>query len=335
MDNLGLQFYIPRSYNSYSSNPFINYSGSLYSSPFYNSSYNFGYNTFSFIPDLSFYNLLNRPAFNNFGYNQSYTSGYGSYQPLFNTMPSYNSLSNYGGYNYLTSGNTFDRLINLSSLQNPTFNFQTNYTQNPFFTPVQNQNFNEPSSIDRTKDTEIDLSSNDKIHTDGQLIDRKSKGYGSEFLKKVKKISKEIHCNYRDLLGVMYAESGIKTDISSSKSRATGLIQFMPKTAESLGTTVEELKKMTPLQQLDYVEKFLKMTKKMAGFSDNQRLSAGQLYAIVFMPAKAKQEVFTKSGEKAYEWNKGLDLNKDGRITMTELGQRVKDKYVSDKSFLA
>ena len=133
----------------------------------------------------------------------------------------------------------------------------------------------------------------------------------------------------------MNSESGIKSDAVNKQSNATGLIQFMPKTAQGMGTSVERLKKMTPLEQLDYVEKFLKTTKKQAGFSENAKLSAGQLYALVFMPAKAKQEVFTTKGEKAYNWNKGLDLNKDGKITMTELGQRVISSRVSDSSFLA
>ena len=40
-------------------------------------------------------------------------------------------------------------------------------------------------------------------------------------------------------------------------SGATGLIQFMPETAKGLGTTTDELAKMTRTEQMKYVEKFL------------------------------------------------------------------------------
>src|SRR5690554_3587730 len=41
-------------------------------------------------------------------------------------------------------------------------------------------------------------------------------------------------------------------------SGATGLIQFMPKTAIGLGTTVEALARMTAVEQLDYVRMYFK-----------------------------------------------------------------------------
>jgi len=42
---------------------------------------------------------------------------------------------------------------------------------------------------------------------------------------------------------------------NAAGSEATGLIQFMPSTAKALGTTVEKLERMTPVEQLDYVKK--------------------------------------------------------------------------------
>jgi hypothetical protein len=38
-------------------------------------------------------------------------------------------------------------------------------------------------------------------------------------------------------------------------SGAVGLIQFMPSTAKGLGTSTEALKKMSAVQQLDFVKK--------------------------------------------------------------------------------
>ena len=131
----------------------------------------------------------------------------------------------------------------------------------------------------------------------------------------------------------MNSESGLNSKAVNPHGGATGLIQFMPKTAEGLGTSTAALKAMTPLEQLDYVEKFLVQNKKSAGFSSSARLSGGDLYALVFLPGRAKRDVLTTSNEKYYTWNKGLDANKDGQITKTELNQRVARKCINESIF--
>ena len=67
--------------------------------------------------------------------------------------------------------------------------------------------------------------------------------------------------------------------------------------------------------------------KKAAGIPDGQRLEAGQLYALVFLPAYANREVLTTSGEKYYSANSGLDTDRNGDISISDLTQRVKGKY--------
>lgn len=144
-----------------------------------------------------------------------------------------------------------------------------------------------------------------------------------EACKQIDEMSKRLNMSSKDLKGLIYSESGGNPQAVNKHSGATGLIQFMPKTAAALGTSTEALKRMTAEQQLPYVEKYLKMSKKNAGFDANHQLSAGELYALVFMPAKAKKEVLCSSGTKAYSLNRGLDRNRDGRITITELGSRI------------
>jgi hypothetical protein len=69
------------------------------------------------------------------------------------------------------------------------------------------------------------------------------------------------------LLATMDVESKLRPDVWGSEvksggykgQKAVGLIQFMPDSAKNSGTTQEELAKMTPLQQLPYVEAFLRM----------------------------------------------------------------------------
>ena len=101
-----------------------------------------------------------------------------------------------------------------------------------------------------------------------------------------------------------------------------------------MGTSADALIKMDKIQQMKYVEKYLIKAKSAAGFDKNEKLSAGQLYALVFLPAKAKQEILAQRGEKYYTYNEGTDINKDGRITKSELDQRVQ-KFRVDESQLA
>ncbi|MBQ6516838.1 transglycosylase SLT domain-containing protein [bacterium] len=153
-----------------------------------------------------------------------------------------------------------------------------------------------------------------------------------EFMDKVVAISKRIGCDFKDLLGVMRAESGLNPAAVNKNGGASGLIQFMPKTARGLGTSVEAIRNMSAIQQLDYVEKFLINAKRSAGFSDGEKLSAGQLYALVFLPARAKQEVLTTSNEAYYRCNSATDTNGDGKITRSEMDARAKrfnvDQYI-------
>lgn len=220
-----------------------------------------------------------------------------------------------------------------SSIQNN--NFMDSYMSglqsimsNKKFVPVPAFNFPDLNPIVTSNPSETSTGAEANMNLKGS-------GYGPEFLNKVKQIAQRLHCNYKDLLGLMNSESGIKANARNKSSSATGLIQFMESTAKAMGTTTAALAAMSPIKQLDYVEKCIQMNKRMAGFSDNATLSAGDLYALVFLPARAKQSVVASAGEGYYSANKGLDTNKDGKITKDELGQRVINKRVSDSSFLA
>lgn len=155
------------------------------------------------------------------------------------------------------------------------------------------------------------------------------------FLDKTKDISQRIGCDYKDLLAVMNSESGLKSTARNPKGGATGLIQFMPATAKMLGTTTDELRKMSPTQQLDYVEKFFNMVKKSAGF-EGKRLSGADLYALVFMPGRAKRDILTSASDgKTYSYNKGLDKDGDGHISKADLQRRVAACYVDESRVFA
>jgi LysM repeat protein len=109
----------------------------------------------------------------------------------------------------------------------------------------------------------------------------------------------------------------------------------MPSTAKGLGTSTEQLAKMTAIEQLDYVYEYFKgYTGKIHNVYD--------AYMVVFMPvAVGKDNDFilgikdsdqimpgTKSTcyGTVYAQNSILDINGDGIITKGEAAQRVIDK---------
>lgn len=193
-----------------------------------------------------------------------------------------------------------------------------------------------PSSSSLTNagddNAKIKTPSNQKSSADSN-IKNNSKKLGPEFLNRVKEIANNINCNYKDILALLNSESGLESTAVNRQTGATGLLQFMPKTAYELGTTTEKLLRMSPVEQLNYVEKYFKMVKKYAGFSSNQKLSSGDLYALTLLPKYAKNEVLTEKGRLSYKQNKGLDINKDGKITKTELSKRIENKKVDESIF--
>ncbi len=140
-----------------------------------------------------------------------------------------------------------------------------------------------------------------------------------EVNKRLFELANTLNSDPLDLITVMFAESALKTTAVNDSSNATGLIQWMPKTALGLGLTVEELKRMSILEQLDEVERYYKATGKVAyidGFMD--------LYLAVFWPAaigKGENYVLFRKGGKAYRQNSGVDMNKDGKITSKDLAE--------------
>lgn len=105
-----------------------------------------------------------------------------------------------------------------------------------------------------------------------------------EFANKLDKITNRIWANKEDLIKVMKAESWLNSRAINPISNATWLIQFMPSTAESLWTTVWELRKMSAVEQLDYVEKYF-----LANSNWQKLDSIEKLYQAVFYPLSLKK----------------------------------------------
>lgn len=146
-----------------------------------------------------------------------------------------------------------------------------------------------------------------------------------EFLRGVEAMAERLGTRPEFLMAVMSFETGGTFDtgvLNAAGSGATGLIQFMPATAAELGTSTEALARMSPVEQLEYVERYF-----------NNRSDPGDLgtlegvYTTVLhgSPRPDPDSVLFDSGA-AYSMNAGLDLNGDGRITSGEATAKVRER---------
>lgn len=128
-----------------------------------------------------------------------------------------------------------------------------------------------------------------------------------------------------DLMSCMAFESGESfspTVRNAAGSGAIGLIQFMPSTAQGLGTTTENLALLSAEDQLYYVQQyFAPNAHRIASLSD--------MYMAILLPKYIGQpddsQLFTQ-GTIAYRQNSGLDANSDGIITKAEATSLVASK---------
>lgn len=147
------------------------------------------------------------------------------------------------------------------------------------------------------------------------------------FRERVWWITDELRMNPDDLMACMAWEN-TETFSPSIKnaagSGAVGLIQFMPNTALSLGTTTDNLAKMSAEDQLNYVYKYFLPYK---GRLNN----LGDVYMAILWPngvGKTDSYILWSKGNSpvTFRQNSGLDANKDGTITRAECVSKVLSK---------
>jgi transglycosylase-like protein with SLT domain len=142
------------------------------------------------------------------------------------------------------------------------------------------------------------------------------------FKAKVIQISGNILVDPDFLMAAMAFESGqtFSPSVKNAQSGATGLIQFMPSTATTLGTSTAALAGMTAVDQLNYVEKYFNPYKgKLNTIED--------VYMAILWPnaiGKPNSFLLFSSPSTAYNQNSGLDANHDGKVTKEEAAAKVK-----------
>jgi len=128
------------------------------------------------------------------------------------------------------------------------------------------------------------------------------------------------------LFKLIWLESRGNPKAVNPKTYATGLIQFMPKTATKLGTSVFDLYYMNIENQLKYMDKYLEKFlkgKQVNNFTD--------LYLVIFYPyAITKEDNYIIGMEKSAKYaeivaqkNKIYDINNDGFITKYEVDKAI------------
>lgn len=153
-------------------------------------------------------------------------------------------------------------------------------------------------------------------------------GNNSEFERKVIAIANQLGIKPNWLMIVMNFESGLNSKAVNATSGATGLIQFMPATAQGLGTTTEELKNMTNIRQLDFVYSYLaRYAGKIHSLTD--------LYLCIFYPNAVGKENTYILGKRTNgvldqnnanliaRQNRIFDTNNDGFVTKSEVERYI------------
>jgi len=168
------------------------------------------------------------------------------------------------------------------------------------------------------------------------MIIRHTSDIDGGFFLGLEDIARELGAKARDMLAVMFSESGCRADAWNDNPKhlppekrwnASGLIQFMPATLTGLGWTKghAEFRKLNASQQLPYVRRYYLPHRGHLG-------SVGGLYVATFLPALVRHAgdpnfvLTAKAGPLpwAYAPNAVFDRNGDLAITVGELEDAVR-----------
>lgn len=131
-------------------------------------------------------------------------------------------------------------------------------------------------------------------------------GIDQAFAASIESLGNDLGVDPMYLANTMYAESRLNTSIENEAgSGAMGLIQFMPETAKNLGTTTDELSRMTPVEQMEYVRKYFSADNLGAGRLRDLRNDPSQhnVNMAVFLPSMIGKPLDTQIPQKYWRQN--------------------------------
>ncbi len=149
------------------------------------------------------------------------------------------------------------------------------------------------------------------------------------FKDKVNEVSEKLQIPSDWLMAVMHSESRFDASVENKKgSGATGLIQLMPHTCTDFDITIEQLRNLNHVDQLDYVYDYLNTVREQRGISYH---SLTDLYLAILYPRALVNNhpnyVLYENPSIAYKMNNGLDENQDKRVTISDIDMRMRRVY--------
>lgn len=147
-----------------------------------------------------------------------------------------------------------------------------------------------------------------------------------DFIMKVQDIAVKLKIPTDALMAVIDLESaGTFSPSITNTLGYTGLIQFGKVAAREVGTTRDQLREMNSCEQMDYVYLYLKKyVNRMETLSD--------IYFAIFFPVaigKANDWVLHApklSPEKVALWNPLFDINKDQKLQVWEVKEKLRKR---------
>jgi hypothetical protein len=161
--------------------------------------------------------------------------------------------------------------------------------------------------------------------------------YRTQFINKVKVIAPKVGLDPNWLMAIMDFESAGTFSPSITNSLGyVGLIQLGASARKTLGVTKEQLKAMTAVEQLDYVEKYFNLYKgKYKSYID-------AYFAVFFPLAIGKPDDWIIQGggltaKQVYDANPAFANVKDGKLRVWEVKktmlERLPSQWLKDGSF--
>ena len=145
----------------------------------------------------------------------------------------------------------------------------------------------------------------------------------AEFINEVEAMAIRLGAKPEHLLAVMSFETGGSFAPNETNFiGATGLIQFIPSTANGLGTSTAELARMSPVEQLEFVEKYFSQPQYAGKLGTLEGVYSAVLSGTAVPDPNDTLPGFVR-GRSAYQSNSPLDYNNDGRVTSGEATSQV------------
>lgn len=217
--------------------------------------------------------------------------------------------------------------------------------------PIKNTTSSALVSDEEAKTALSDAESDNDNDEDNKLPEefaqRLDDKLGEGFADKLKEVADNNNMKVKDLVGLIYSESSFEPYIINDY----GYVGFLQIKGDSvsendyfteLGTTDDEYLEMTPVEQLDIVDRRLHFLISAFGKGHEKvaDYTGGDMYALNFMP----NNVFADDGSGNYKIDDGngggifkdvnsdygednLDYNGDGKLSTTEMQMWMEHKY--------